>query len=54
MSINVQVSPSPNVNISVGAGGNLLNLTPLGYTLHANTHISGGIDVGINSVGAGG
>jgi hypothetical protein len=44
MSINVQVSPSPSVNISVGAGGNLLNLTPQGYTLHANTHISGGID----------
>jgi hypothetical protein len=44
MSINVQVSPSPSVNISVGNGGNLLNLTPQAYTLHANTHVSGGID----------
>jgi hypothetical protein len=44
MSINVQVSPIPNINISVGNSGNLLNLSPQGYTLHANTHISGGID----------
>jgi len=44
MSINVQVSPIPNINILVGNSGNLLNLSPQGYTLHANTHISGGID----------
>jgi len=44
MSINVQVSPIPNVNILVGSSGNLLNLSPQGYTLHSNTHISGGID----------
>ena len=44
MSINVQVSPIPNINILVGNSGNLLNLLPQDYTLHANTHISGGID----------
>jgi hypothetical protein len=44
MSINVQVSPIPTVNVLVDGGGNLLNLSPQGYTLHANTHISGGID----------
>jgi len=44
MSINVQVSSIPSVNILVSNSGNLLNLSPQGYTLHANTHISGGID----------
>jgi len=44
MSINVQVSSIPNINILVSNSGNLLNLSPQGYTLHANTHISGGID----------
>ena len=41
---NIQVSPSPNVNILVNNNENLLNVTAQSYILHADSHISGGID----------